>query len=316
MSEPTSKPATASVIFVRIPGFARKSVSEQAQLKDALDALVAAAVEPLAPRDRIVLDATEGTAIVMPGFAGIALGTARRMQHAAEGTPFCIGVDHGPLQVRDEAHGVTTLVGDGLAAAVTVADFAQPGQVLASRAFREALKNAVPASAAELRKAGDFTDNRVRTHELFALDPKAAARRRFRWLRTAVGGVALILAIGAGGRMIRQEIIASHRPAVLVLDVKPSGRVWIDGVEEGATPPLTEVPVKAGPHVIEVRNGDLPPLKLQVSLGAGERMTVSHTFVLPPPKPVVRPAQKPRPQQQQQRPLTFWEKLRRTFGFD
>ena len=322
MPEPVSLAATASVIFIRIPGFTRKPVAEQAQLKGLLDELVERAVVPLAPRQRIVLDATEGAAIVLPGFTGIALGTARRMQHAAAQTPFCIGVDHGPLQVREDVHGVTTLVGDGLAAAVTVAEFAQPGQVLASRAFREALAKAAPESAAELRKAGDFTDSRVRNHELFAFDPKADARQRRRWLFAALSGAGLILALGAGGRAIRQEIIASQQPAILVLDIKPSGYVLIDGVQAGNSPPLAQVPVKAGPHTIEVRNTDLPPLKLQLTLVAGERMTVSHTFVLPPPppppppKPVIKPAKpRPQPQQQPERPLSFWEKVKRTFGF-
>jgi hypothetical protein len=321
MTESEQRPAQASVIYVRIPGFARKPVVEQAVLKDALHGLIADAVAPLALRDRIVLDAAEGAAIVVPGFPGIALGTARRVQAAAVDTPFCIGVDHGPLQVREEAHGVVALVGDGLAAAVTVAEFAEPGTLLTSRSFREALKTAAPESAAELRKAGDFTDSRVRTHELFALDPKADARRRRRWYAAALAGVALILGAGVAGRMVRQEIEASHRPGILVLDVKPSGQIFVDGEDQGTSPPLTELRVKAGSHLIEVHNGDLPPLRLQANLAPGQRTAVSHTFVIPPPPPPpqeVKPKPKPKPAQKAKPPQpkpTFWEELMRKLGF-
>jgi hypothetical protein len=312
MTDTAPQTALASVIFVRIPDFARKAVIEQATLKDALHGLIADAVAPLAPRQRIVLDATEGAAIVVPGFMGIALGTARRVQQAAADTPFCVGVDHGPLQVREEAHGVQSLVGDGLAAAAMVSEFAQPGKLLASRAFREALAAVLPESVDELRKAGDFTDSRVRSHELFALDPKADARRRRRWLAAALAGVVVICSIGVGARYARLEYEASKRPATLVFNVKPDGQLLIDGEEVGFTPPLNELRVNAGPHEIEVRNGKLPPLKLQVNLAPGERLAVTHTFVLPPPKP--KPAAKPRPRPSQPEP-TFWERLRRTFGF-
>lgn len=321
MTESDPRPAQASVIYVRIPGFARKPVVEQAMLKDTLHALIADAVEPLAPRERIVLDAAEGAAIVVPGFPGIALGTARRVRDAAAGTAFCVGVDHGPVKAREEAH-VVSVVGDGLAAAVTVAEFAQPGSLLASRAFRQALKSVAPESAAELRKAGDFTDSRVRTHELFSLDPLADARRRRRWYAAAVVGVALILGAGVAARMLRQEIEASHRPGILVLDVKPNGQIFVDGEDQGMSPPVTELLVKAGSHLIEVHNGELPPLRLQATLAPGQRTAISHTFVIPPPPPPPqepKPKPKAKPVQKAKPPAppkpTFWDELMRKLGF-
>lgn len=76
---------------------------------------------------------------------------------------------------------------------------------------------------------------------------------------------------------------AAPKPASIRFHIKPEGFVYIDGVAKGRTPPLTHVEVSPGRHSIEVRNGEFPPLKLRVSLGRAEEMTVSHSFVAPHP---------------------------------
>ncbi|HMA87522.1 MAG TPA: PEGA domain-containing protein [Burkholderiales bacterium] len=73
------------------------------------------------------------------------------------------------------------------------------------------------------------------------------------------------------------------KPASIRFHIKPEGFVYIDGVAKGRTPPLTHIEVSPGRHSIEVRNGEFPPLKLRVSLGRAEEMTVSHSFVAPHP---------------------------------
>jgi class 3 adenylate cyclase len=76
---------------------------------------------------------------------------------------------------------------------------------------------------------------------------------------------------------------AAPKPASIRFHIKPEGFVYIDGVAKGRTPPLTHIEVSPGRHSIEVRNGEFPPLKLRVSLGRAEEMTVSHSFVAPHP---------------------------------
>ena len=55
----------ASVVFLKIHDFARRPASEQARLRAQLDAVVAVTAEEIAPERRLVLDASDGVAIVM-----------------------------------------------------------------------------------------------------------------------------------------------------------------------------------------------------------------------------------------------------------
>jgi len=77
---------------------------------------------------------------------------------------------------------------------------------------------------------------------------------------------------------------APPKPASIRFHVKPRGFVYVDGVARGRTPPLSRIELKPGAHTIEVRNGEFPPLKLRVNLGAAEEMTITHTFVAPRPR--------------------------------
>jgi len=77
---------------------------------------------------------------------------------------------------------------------------------------------------------------------------------------------------------------APPRPASIRFHIKPRGNVFVDGVARGRTPPLARIELKPGVHTIEVRNGEYPPLKLRVNLGAAEEMTITHTFVAPRPR--------------------------------
>jgi hypothetical protein len=77
---------------------------------------------------------------------------------------------------------------------------------------------------------------------------------------------------------------APPKPASILFQVKPHGYVYIDGVAKGRTPPLSRLEISPGRHAVEVRNGRYPPLKLQVNLSRAEEMTVTHTFVTPPPR--------------------------------
>jgi len=76
---------------------------------------------------------------------------------------------------------------------------------------------------------------------------------------------------------------AAPKPASIRFQIKPEGFVYVDGVAKGRTPPLTRIEVSPGRHSIEVRNGEFPPLKLRVTLGHAEEMTVTHSFVAPHP---------------------------------
>jgi hypothetical protein len=115
------------------------------------------------------------------------------------------------------------------------------------------------------------------------------------------------------------------RPAIIQLEITPRGDVFVDGVRQGRSPPLTRLEVDPGPHTIEVRNNPSPPLRLELSLGSGQEMTISHTFVMPKrpvqsaPKstPKSPPRQKEQPPEKERRksPGDYWRQFRRDIGF-
>jgi hypothetical protein len=283
---------------MRIHDFSHLKVAEQAQLKSKLDALLAHIVGALPAEDCIVLDAPDGNAIVFLQSPGAALQTAERALVACAGLPFCIGINHGPVQVASCHPDAVALMGDGLLAAITAAEFSRPGRLLATRAFRDALEAGAPLRAQGLIAAGVFTDSRVRSHEMFAFDASAARRHRRRLLGWGALGICAILATGYGVRVLRLEMIRAARPAVILFEIRPHGEIFIDGVSRGKSPPLTQVEVKAGGHKIEVRNGTFTPLVREVNLAPGDTTTIAHRFIAA------------------QKPTGFWQNLRRKFGSD
>ncbi len=176
----------ASVVFLRIQDFARRPASEQARLRAQLEAVVAVTTAQLEPASRIVLEASDGTAVVVLQDPRGALRLAERALAAvAAGLPLCAGVNHGTMQLADRK---------GVAA--SVAQFAAPARLLASRSFRDALADAAPGQEVALVPAGTLNDPGLRSHELFKPDGNAIQRRGRRY---AAAGIALAIALLSGG---------------------------------------------------------------------------------------------------------------------
>jgi hypothetical protein len=194
MNNAAVSPPLASVLYLKVHEFGRRPVLEQARFRAQLEAVIAVSIWDLAPEERIVLDAPDGAAIVVFGNPVKALQIAERvLPAAAAGLRLRIGVNHGAVQL---AGGQGGLVGDGIATAASVADFASPPSLLMTRSFRDALAEVAPALDVGLRPAGVFTDAGLRTHELFRQDKGAAMRRGRRLL--VLGAVAAIAFIAAG----------------------------------------------------------------------------------------------------------------------
>jgi hypothetical protein len=186
----------ASVVFLKIADFARRPASEQARMRAQLEAVLAVVTADIAPSSRIVLEASDGAALVFIDDPIAALRTGRRaLTAAAAGLPLSAGLNHGALQVSGKK-GAEGTRGDGIAVAASIAESAASSRLIASRAFRDALAEAAPGAEAELAPAGNFTDPGLRAHEVFAPDARALVRRRRRY---AAAGVALMVALfGAG----------------------------------------------------------------------------------------------------------------------
>src|ERR1700686_52888 len=63
MPERANRTFICSVLFLDIAEYSKKPVSEQIQLKDRFNALIAESIRDIAPNDRIILDTGEGVAV-------------------------------------------------------------------------------------------------------------------------------------------------------------------------------------------------------------------------------------------------------------
>jgi hypothetical protein len=191
----------ASVVFLRIQDFARRPASEQARLRAQLEAVIAVTAAEIPLSERLVLEASDGAALVMLGDprAALRLGT-RALDAMAAGLPLSAGLDHGALQLSGRKGG-EAMTGDGLAVAAAVAEFAAPGRLLASRSFRGALADADPGSEAALVPSGSFKDAGLRAHEVFAADEGGPGRRRRRYATLTAILVVALLGGGLGARL-------------------------------------------------------------------------------------------------------------------
>src|SRR5512145_505863 len=250
MSASAGSTATTSVVFFALADFAQRPVAEQARLKQRLEALIARAIEPLAAADRIVADTADGAALVVIAPPVDALLLARRARRVAreagEPLPVRMGISHGPIGVATDPAGEILLCGDGIAAGASIAPFADAGQVIASRAFRDALAGTDEAGPEPLRPAGTITDANLRAHELLALDAgpggggadAVPVPRRRRFLLVAGLSVAGILAAGVAVRGVRRTAARAKRPGTIALAITPWGEVRVDGEMKGRSPPL------------------------------------------------------------------------------
>ncbi len=290
VSEAGALPTLASVIFIRITEFSRRPVAEQARLRAQLEAALAIALIDIDPESRIVLDAPDGMAIAVLRDPAAALRIGQRCMHVAgAGVSVAAAINHGAVRLAPDAAGHPGLIGDAIGTASAIAHFAGPARMFVSRAFRDALAEAAPARAAQLRPAGVFTDANVRTHELLAFDERAApARRR---LLIAFGAFA-IAGIGAAAYSFRDEArlrLFADQPAAIRFDVHPDGEIVVNGQLRGRTPPLGALQVLPGVHQVEIRKRGFPSHELELLVGPGQTVTVRHSFeAAAPQRPLLR----------------------------
>jgi hypothetical protein len=96
------------------------------------------------------------------------------------------------------------MVGDGIAVAASVAQFAPASEVRVTRAFRDALADAAPGQEASLVPKGASTDASLRSHELFTRDRAELQRRGRAYAALSTAAVVVLLASGAGWRISQQ----------------------------------------------------------------------------------------------------------------
>ncbi|HSW14366.1 MAG TPA: hypothetical protein VLI06_16080 [Solimonas sp.] len=276
MNDSSHPTILASVLYLRLDSLAEQPDAEQDRLRALLDAVVGRALQPLPLADRLVLDGSDGLVVVVLANPLGALSAAERSLQNSSGLPLAIGIGQGLVEAVAAKGSTAGIGGDGIAIAGAAAASAVPGQLLVTTGFREALAEQAPEREALLRPAGLTVEAAAQQYDLHTPGPRSAVQRRGKVLQLAAG-MALLLLVLAG--VMRSG--AFLKPATLAFEVNPSGKVYVDGEIQGATPPLRKLEVRPGRHRIEVRHTEHPPMLLDVDLKPGQRMVVRHQFAAP-----------------------------------
>ncbi len=172
-----NKTIICSVLFLDIVEYSKKSVSGQISLKERFNAFLSIAIRDVPLNDRIILDTGDGAAISFLGDISDALHAALSMRSSLlnEGVrmepPLLvrIGVNLGPVRLVKDINGQPNIVGDGINVAQRVMSFADPGQILVSRSYYDAVSRLSQEYAGMFHYQGSRTDKHVREHEVYAI---------------------------------------------------------------------------------------------------------------------------------------------------
>ena len=183
MAEATTRTVVCSVTFLDIVGYSKRSDAEQQKQKQTFNEVLARALEGVPPRDVIVLDTGDGAAIAFLGdpedALAVAIGVRGNIASLPAGAlPARMGINLGAVKLVWDINGQLNILGDGINVAQRVMNFAQPGQLLASRSYYEMVSRLSKDYAGLFTLIGTRTDKHVREHELYAVAEGAGSASR------------------------------------------------------------------------------------------------------------------------------------------
>jgi class 3 adenylate cyclase len=254
MTEAKDARLVASVVFVEMLEYMKKSVAEQIRVTERFHALLSAAVQGVAAADRIVLDTGNGAAVSFLGAPQDALRVAIKLRDGIAAEPQIeprllvrIGVNSGPVRLIKNTAGEPNIIGDGVNVAQSMMGFAEPGQIMASRAYYDAVAGLSKDVAESFTLEGSRTDRDLREHQVYLVRPLRGSRgadtganggpanvsdtqavmaNRNKKLRlAALGAVAGILVLAIGVRSFRTkppEVVTLAPPAAVTAAPEPA----------------------------------------------------------------------------------------------
>ena len=176
MPERANRTFICSVLFLDIAEYSKRPVSEQIQLKDRFNGLIAESIRDIAPNDRIILDTGDGVAISFLGDPEDTLFVAMSLREAfapkagdPPRLPARIGINLGPVRLVRDLNSQPNIIGDGINVAQRVMGFAQPGQILVSRSYYEVVSHISEGYTKLFNYEGSRTDKHVREHEVYSV---------------------------------------------------------------------------------------------------------------------------------------------------
>src|SRR5258708_8857395 len=176
MPERAKRTFICSVRFLGSAEYSKKAVSEQIQLKDRFNALIADSIRDIAPNDRIILDTGDGVAVNFLGDPEDALFVAMSLRESfapksgePPKLPARIGINLGPVRLVRDLNSQPNIIGDGINVAQRVMRFAHPGQILVSRSYYEVVLHISEGYTKLFNYEGSRTDKHVREHEVYSV---------------------------------------------------------------------------------------------------------------------------------------------------
>ena len=176
--ESSGRTLVCSVLFLDIVEYSKKPVSEQLQLKQEFNRSLTKSLEPVPPRDRIILDTGDGAAVTFMGDPEDALFAAMAMRDSAGALAVRLGVNLGPVRLVKDLNAQLNIIGDGINVAQRVMSFARPGQLLVSRSFYEVVSCLSRDYANLFHHEGARTDKHVREHDVYSVVGGTPTSRR------------------------------------------------------------------------------------------------------------------------------------------
>ena len=176
MVETSGRTVVCSVLFLDIVEYSKQTVDEQASLKERFNALLAAALESVAQRDRVILDTGDGAAIAFLGAPEDGLFVGLAIRDGAGSLPIRMGINLGPARLVKYLNGQVNIIGDVINVAQRVMSFSDPGQLLVSRSYFEVVSCLSTDYAGLFTHRGSRTDKHVREHEVYSVGMAGSAR--------------------------------------------------------------------------------------------------------------------------------------------
>jgi hypothetical protein len=177
MEQRVNKTIVCTVFFLDIVEYSKKSVTGQISLKERFNAFLSIAIRDVPVSDRIILDTGDGAAISFLGDIQDALQAALSLRSSLLGEGLRMdpallvrmGINLGPVRLVKDINGQPNIVGDGINVAQRVMGFADPGQILVSRSYFDAVSRLSQEYAGMFHYQGSRTDKHVREHEVYAI---------------------------------------------------------------------------------------------------------------------------------------------------
>jgi hypothetical protein len=257
LRHPTSRALVASFLFTDLVGYSKGTAAEQYAAKVTLSSILRTNLATLPDVDYRIKDTGDGALIAFTSSPEhalyMALAIAEDFGRAAGEAGFPsnklrTGLHLGSVKESIDLEARPNFVGDGINAAKRIMDFAEPGQITASRAFFDAVASLDSAYAELFRHVGAPDDKHGRAHELYAIAPSAAVLEKLK----------LDLAP------------AAHEPA----EIPASRPVPIKPKQESASAVAADSPAKSSRAVEIVRKSFLPVIAV-IALGVASVFVVT-----------------------------------------